>query len=169
MEKNIQSYDELCEELESNFKELGYGYKKINLDEDANYILSVSTEKSELESIRKLKTIDGLLIYVDVKYYSLNIIATNVYKINPERDINTYYKLVNDVNSNINIINLSLLNILQRIKIISCIVNRLKINHNVTPHFPNLSPMTNAFIISRKLYCNCSPFNSLIKVKNKTI
>lgn len=101
MEKNIQSYDELCEELESNFKELGYGYKKINLDEDANYILSVSTEKSELESIRKLKTIDGLLIYVDVKYYSLNIIATNVYKINPERDINTYYKLVNDVNSNI--------------------------------------------------------------------
>ena len=99
MEKNIQSYNKLCEELEINFKKLGYKYKKIDLDEDANYMLSIGTEKSGLESIRKLKTIDGVVIYVDVADYSLNIIATNVYKINRERDINTYYKLVNNVNN----------------------------------------------------------------------
>lgn len=94
MTNHIDDFDKTVTIFEDILRSLNYSYKSINLnDDDINYIVCIPATGN----LKKLDIIP-VLMYLNIKDYSLTILAGNIYRFKKGEDVNPFYKLVNSVN-----------------------------------------------------------------------
>lgn len=90
----MKDYSLLKDKIEKIFEELGIEYKSVDMDdEDINYCIEFKADGP----LAAIGVIRGF-IYFHHNDYSMNIIITNIYKFENERNFSFFYELINNIN-----------------------------------------------------------------------
>lgn len=147
----MKDYKELKKQIEEYFTELNIKYEYIDLeDNDINYFITFNVSGS----LKAMNTISGIL-YLDLIHCSLSMLVLNIYKFNTEDDIQSFYKILNDVNRDLVCGNFTVTNDLTQIIYrctIDCGKDFSELGENIIKHQINnfMEGLVNLFNIIKK-------------------